>query len=204
MVRIGRLSMAMLGLLFAVFFGRWAQQLFTSSELIHFSVNFPGSERAETMSCCDLGGPWARDREDEWNEYAAGGLLPWGEEGAITVDLGKQALPKRLLQPNYISLSSHWIRNVGVQPYNIGLEMDMCGLDLKWETFETAWDPEEQVFTRALEPGETFNMDWFITVPAETRNQSMICDGVLTIQDAETDTPLSEISIKLINSRAES
>jgi hypothetical protein len=68
-------ALALLGLAFAVGFGMWAQSLFVRSELVHFSVNFPSDGRAETMSCCDLGGPWARDRDPEWNDYAAGGVL---------------------------------------------------------------------------------------------------------------------------------
>jgi hypothetical protein len=203
MARIGRLALGLFGLAFAVLFGRWSQYLFTNSELIHFSVNFPGSARAETMSCCDLGGPWTRGRDPEWNDYAAGGLLPWGEEGAIRIDVGKQGILKRLLQPNFISISSHWLRNVGTRPYRIGLDMDMCDLDLEWETFEAAWDPVQRVSTRAIEPGDTFNMDWFITIPPESRDQSIICDGLLTVLDADTGDPLSEIPIQIINSRAD-
>ena len=67
-------ALALLGLAFAVGFGMWAQSLFVKSELVHFSVNFPSDGRAETMSCCDLGGPWSRDRDPEWDDYAAGGL----------------------------------------------------------------------------------------------------------------------------------
>jgi hypothetical protein len=200
---MGRLSLGVLGFLFATLFGRWSQYLFTNSELIHFSVNFPGTGRAETMACCDLGGPWARERDPQSTDYAAGGLLPWGEEGRIVVDLGKQGLPKRLLQPNFISLSSHWLRNVGTQPYRIKLDMEMCGFELEWETFEAEWDPVTHSSTRAIEPGDTFNADWFIKIPPELRDQAVVCEGQLSVSDAETGASLSELPITIINSRAE-
>lgn len=195
--------LALGGALSAVLFGRWAQSLFTVSELVHFSVNFPSDGRAETMSCCDLGGPWARDRDPDWNAYAAGGVLTWGEEGGIVVDVGRQGLLKRTLQPNLLSLSTHWLRNVGTQPYHIRLDMDLCGMDLEWETFERDWDPATQTSTRAIEPGDTFNMDWYFRVSPEDRDRSVVCAGQLRVYDADTQSLLTELPIQIINSRAD-
>jgi len=195
-------ALALLGLAFAVGFGLWAQSLFVKSELVHFSVNFPSDGRAETMSCCDLGGPWARDRDPDWNDYAAGGVLAYGEEGAIVIDVGQQGLLKRTLQPNYLSISTHWLRNVGTQPYQIKLAMDMCDWDLQWVTFERDWDVEAKVSTRFIDPGDSYNMDWFFTIPAEQRAQATICEGQLDVYDAETDDLLTALPIKIVNSKA--
>ena len=106
MRRTTKWALALLGLGFAIGFGLWAQSLFVKSELMHFSVSFPSDGRAETMSCCDLGGPWARDRDPDWDDYSAGGVLAYGEEGAIVIDVGQQGLLKRALQPNYLSISN--------------------------------------------------------------------------------------------------
>jgi hypothetical protein len=200
-VRAGFLGI--LGFVFAIGFGRWAQSLFTVSELVHFSVNYPSDGRAETMSCCDLGGPWARDRDPNWNEYAAGGLLTWGEEGGIVVDVGRQGLLKRTLQPGFLSLSTHWLRNVGTQPYQIRLDMELCGMELEWETFERDWDPVTRTSTRLIEPGDTFNMDWYFHVPPELRSQGVVCEGELDVYDAQTEALLTALPITIINSRAQ-
>jgi hypothetical protein len=195
-------SLGILGFAGAMGFGWWAQSLFTVSELVHFSVNYPSGGRAETMSCCDLGGPWSRDRDPEWNDYAAGGVLAYGEEGAIVVDVGRQGFLKRTLQPDFVSLSTHWLRNVGTQPYKIGLQMEMCGLELEWVTFERDWDPETRTSTRFVEPGDTFNMDWYFRIPRDMRAQSTVCEGQLTVYDVEADALLTELPIKIINSKA--
>ena len=197
-----RWALALLGLAFAVGFGLWAQSLFVKAELMHFSVNFPSDGRAETMSCCDLGGPWSRDRDPDWNDYAAGGVLAYGEEGAIVIDVGQQGLLKRTLQPNYLSISTHWLRNVGTRPYQIRLAMDMCGWDLQWVTFERDWDPEARVSTRFIDPGDSYNMDWFFTIPKEERAQATICEGQLDVYDAATDDLLTELPIMIVNSNA--
>jgi hypothetical protein len=66
------------GFLFAGFIGLWSKSLFTISESMHISVNFPASENipaGEKMSCCDLGSPWERAFGSEWNEYPSGGVL---------------------------------------------------------------------------------------------------------------------------------
>lgn len=195
-------ALALLGLAFAVGFGLWAQSLFTVSELVHFSVNFPSDGRAETMSCCNVGGPWERDHGADWNDYPAGGLLAYGEEGALVIDVGEQGILKRTLQPNYLSISSHWIRNVGTQPYQIRLDMEMCGMDLKWLTFERDWDPVTKTSTRFIEPGDTYNMDWFFTIPVEDRDQNVICEAQLSVFDAQSDALLTAMPIKIINSKA--
>jgi len=200
--RVGLWSLGVLGLIFAILFGRWSQSLFTVSELMHFSVNFPSEGRAEVMSCCDVGGPWARSRDPSWCDYSPGGLLAYGEEGALVVDVGRQGIIKRLVQPDFESISSHWLRNVGTRPYRIRMEMDLSDLDLEWETFEAAWDPVSKTSTRAIEPGDTFNMDWFFHIPCDMRNRSVISSGTLSIYDAETDLLLSELPIEIVNSRA--
>lgn len=202
MKRLGIYSLALVGFLFAIGFGKWAQSLFTKSELMHFSVNFPSKGRAQTMSCCDVGGPWARTYGDDWNDYPEGGLLAYGEEGALVVDVGQQGLLKQTLQPNLISISSHWLRNVGTQPYRIRLEMEMCELEMNWLTFERDWDQAAQTSTRYIEPGDTYNMDWFFKIPPGQRNQSMICDGELRVIDADSDMILTNLPVQIVNSAA--
>lgn len=202
MKRAGVFSLALVGFLFAIGFGKWSQALFTKSELMHFSVNFPSEGRAQTMSCCDVGGPWARTYGDDWDDYPEGGLLAYGEEGALVVDVGQQGVLKRTLQPNFLSISSHWLRNVGTQPYRIRLEMEMCDLEMEWLTFERDWDQETQTSTRYVEPGDSFNMDWFFTIPPEQRNQSTICDGELRVIDADSDEVLTDLPVQIVNSAA--
>lgn len=206
MKRLSRWILALGGFLFATAFGLWSQTLFTQAESVHFSVNFPsdsGQSGAKTMACCDLGGPWAQIPEQEWEGYPAGGVLVWGTEGCIVLDLGREGRLKRIVQPGFINLSTHWLRNVGVQPYQILLDMDLCGFETEWETHETSWDPLTKTSTRMIEPGEVFNMDWYFHVPEERFNQPIVCQGGLEVFDAETGVSLSKLPINIINSSAQ-
>ena len=201
-----KLLFALGGFLFAVIFGLWAKSLFTISESVHFSVNFPagdGVDASEVMNCCDLGGPWTSLSPEEWFKYPSGGVLVWGREGSVILDVGKEGFLKRVLQPGYINLSSHWIRNVGVKPYQIQLDMDLCGMEMEWETHEASWDPMSKVSTRQIDPGEVFNMDWYFWIPRQDINRSVICEGTLAVHDAQNQDLLSSLPIIIINSRAE-
>ena len=198
--------LALGGFMFATAFGLWSQTLFTAAESVHFSVNFPteaGESGAQTMPCCDLGGPWASIPEQDWEGYPAGGVLVWGTEGCIVLDVGKEGTLKRIFQPGLINLSTHWLRNVGVKPYQIQLEMDLCGFETEWETHEASWDLVTKMSTGMIEPGEVFNMDWYFHIPPEDFNQPVVCKGGLEVFDAETGESLTKLPITIINSRAQ-
>jgi hypothetical protein len=92
---------------------------------------------------------------------------------------------------------------VGVRPYKIRMEMDLCDWDLEWETFEAAWDHTTQSTTRYIQPGKTFNMDWYFHIPEEDFQQPVVCQGQLEIFDAETDQSLTVLPVTILNSRAQ-
>lgn len=198
-------SLGLAGFLFAGFIGMWSKSLFTISESVHISVNFPTSKEVsagEKMNCCDLGSPWERMFGAKWNDYPAGGVLTWGTEGQVLIDIGQEGWLKRITQPQFFNLSSHWIRNVGVKPYKIHLEMDLCDFELEWETPEAAWDQATQSTTRYIEPGKTFNMDWYFDIPPEAIRQAVVCKGQLEVLDAETGDSLTILPIFILNSQA--
>jgi hypothetical protein len=68
--------------------------------------------------------------------------------------------------------------------------------------FERDWDQETQTSTRYIEPGDTYNMDWFFRIKPEHRNQEMICDGELRVIDADSDTILTDLPVQIVNSAA--
>jgi hypothetical protein len=205
MKKIKILISVLVGFGLALLVGLWSQSLFVVSESIHFSVNFPTNPElgAPTLAPSELGGSWSRIPSGDWTGYPAGGLLAYGMEGNILVDVGKEGFLKRTFQPMAVNLSSHWLRNVGIQPYRILLNMNLCEIQLKWQTHETDWDPVSRVSTREIEPGKTFNMDWYFDIPYNKLNQKSICNGSLEVRDAQSNTVLTVLPITLINSLAD-
>jgi hypothetical protein len=156
-----------------------------------------------TLDYKELGGSWARIPAKDWTGYPAGGLLAYGSEGKILVDVGKEGFLKRTFQPMTVNLSSHWLRNVGTRPYRIRLMMNLCEIELKWETHEAAWDPVNKVSTREIDPGKLFNMDWYFDVPFNKLNQKNICNGSLEVRDAQSNSVLTVLPITIVNSLAD-
>ena len=184
------------GLVVTVVAGRWGLGLFTTAEFVHFSVNYPTLPGLELRSMSEIGGPWARD--PKLTRPPPGGLLAFGDEGEVVVDLSRRGWLKSLIQPGTLLLSSHWIRNVGTRSRRIALDMDLCGLDLEWVTFERCWDARTQESTRVLEPGDTYNMDWVVRLPPERRRQDVVCAGRLTVLDAEDRSALAVLPITIL------
>jgi hypothetical protein len=189
-------------LIITIFAGRWAQGLFLESEFVHFSINFPTVEGAESIPLEDLGGPWTMLEENEWDGYPAGGLLVWGREEKIVVDVGKQGIIKHLMQPRDVTLSTHWLRNVGTRPFRIRLDIDMCQIPVEWATFETYWDDITKESTREIIPGSFYNMDWHFKLPPDWKKKNIICEGGIKVLDAESDKLLTFLPIHIINSQS--
>ena len=204
MKKIGTGISVLVGFITALLVGLWSQSLFVVSESVHFSVNFPTNPEvgAPTLDYQELGGTWSRISLKDWAGYPPGGLLAYGTEGKILVDVGKEGVLKRIFQPMSINLSSHWLRNVGTQPYRIGLRMNLCGIDLKWQTHEAEWDPVNKIATREIDPGKLFNMDWYFDIPFYKLNQKTICDGSLEVIDTQSNAVLTVLPIAIVNSLA--
>ncbi len=79
--------------------------------------------------------------------------------------------------------------------------MDLCGFDLEWVTPETGWDQAAHATTRTIQPGKTFNMDWYFHIPPEAMSKNVICRGQLEVLDAETGSSLSILPIVILNTR---
>lgn len=223
-------SLGAAGFLFAIFFGLWARSLTTLSESVHFSVNFPvsagtsspgeSSSSGAEEDCHDAGSPQQglASAGGEQNNPASGGEqenpvsnVRWGKpsaggirgktEGYVLIDLGQESWLKLLIQPRYISLGTHRLRNVGTKPYKIRLEMNLCDLEPEWETSEAAWDQATHASTRYIYPGASFNMGWYVDIPPEVMQQAVICRGNLKVLDAEAGNILTVLPINIFNSR---
>jgi hypothetical protein len=185
---------------FSLSFSLWSKSM-TTIRIVHFG-EFPhqwdiSPGKNELLR---FASPW--NDFGEWKDYPAGGVSTWGTSGNVLVDVGQEGWLKHTLQPNFLNISSHWIRNVGVKPYKIRLEMSLCDFELDWDTPEANWDQATHSTTLYIPPSRTFNMDWNFHIPPEKMQQAVVCKGQLEVFDAETGDSLTVLPITILNSRA--
>jgi hypothetical protein len=147
------------------------------AESVHYSLNFPA------------------------RGYAAGGEGAMGKSGHVIVNVGNTGIIKRLLQPNEVNLSSHWVKNVGDTPRRIRLEAEGVQYPLKWASMERSWDDRTLTLGRRLKPGESVTVDWELTLPRPLPN-GIIVDSRIVVYDADTGERLTAMPIRIVNGAA--
>ncbi len=162
-------------LFLALLFGHYRQTL-SQAESVHFSLNFPAKTVKE-----------------------AGGLGPRGHEGIVFVNLTRVGIFKRLIQPDVVNISSHWIKNVSKRPIRIKIRLVNCDFPVYVSTPEKSWNDSAKTFERKINPGEMISMDWNIVLPSEVLQKRVILNSAVEVIDAEAGQQISYLPIKIIN-----
>jgi hypothetical protein len=128
--------------------------------------------------------------------------LASGEETGLTVDIQDQGLPKRLVQPGRISITSpampldekgapHW-----VQVTTKGFENGKVNFSSRNPSFDNI----SGTFSSEFQPGESVNLTadlQFSHLTAWTK--SSISEGAIVFTDYRTGEALGEVSVRIIN-----
>jgi len=122
-----------------------------------------------------------------------------GKPTTLTIDVNKQGILKRLLNPWVEAMSTHWIINTDNKPHTIRLELRNCTIPVEWEVSAgIPWNPSTKTFEQPIEPGKGIpylGVDWIFHIPPEMRSQSIWYQGGLAVIDANTNETLTFIPI---------
>jgi hypothetical protein len=132
----------------------------------------------------------------------AGGVGAMGKEGVVVVNLANTGLIKRLVQPNVVNLSSHWLRNVGDRPRRVSIEMSGMPYPVRWDSTERTWNETSHAIGRSLAPSSTATVDWFITLPDKLPAADTIVDARIVVRDSETGEQLTVLPLKIVTTAA--
>lgn len=150
----------------------------TDGEAVHYSLNFPA------------------------RGYAAGGIGVSSKEGHLIVNLANTGLIKRILQPNVVNLSSHWVKNVGDRPRRVRFEAEGMPYPLKWASLERSWDERTRSIGRVLAPGDTVTVDWYVTLPDPLPPGDVLVDSRIVVYDADSGERLTALPIRFVRDAA--
>jgi hypothetical protein len=156
----------------------WYRAGISDAESVHFSLNYPAKG---TLS---------------------GGVGAMGKEGVVVVNLANTGFIKRLVQPNVVNLSSHWLRNVGDRPRRVSIEMTGVPYPVRWDSTELTWDETRHAIGRSLPPRSTATVDWYITLPATLPAGDTVLDTTIVVRDSDTGEQLTALPLKIVTTAA--
>jgi len=159
----------------------YAEVVLGPTELVHFWVPFPARvTRPMTVPIPSGGTVFTRP---------------------ILVEVHKQGIFKRAINPWVIGLSTHWLVNVGDRPYRIGLRLVNTTLPVKWEASAgIPWDSESKTFAHPIEPGKMIpelGIDWFFYIPEDVRSLQVWYSGGLVVFDTDSGETLTFLPITI-------
>ncbi|MDH4139896.1 MAG: hypothetical protein OEV43_04930 [Coriobacteriia bacterium] len=163
----------------AIVFAVGSYRQFTQTgESVHFALNYP----AEGQS--------------------AGGLGARGADGYLVVDVARTGLIKKILQPNVINLSTHWLHNAGDTPRRIRVSAEGFGYPIRWESTDKTWNEEQLEIGRTLDPGEDVTVDLFVTLPRPLPPGDVLASGDIVVHDADTGDRLTVFPVRIVRGAA--
>lgn len=124
-----------------------------------------------------------------------------GKIRPVIADLAGNGLPKRILQPGLVRLSSHGLVNKGTKDYNLQFELTDNCLPVNYIVQDSAWDKKNLLLNRPFRPGESLAINIIFDVPKELQNNNIIYEGNLKVFDYQTKEQLALVPIKIINSK---
>lgn len=156
----------------------WYRAAISDAESVHFALNYPASGTA------------------------AGGVGAMGKDGIVVVNLADTGVLKRMVQPNLINLSSHWLRNVGTRPRRVSLEITGTSYPVRWESNEKTWEPATHTIGRSLAPSSTATVDWYIELPDRLPPGDVLVDARILVRDTADMSVLTSLPLKVVKNNA--
>lgn len=129
--------------------------------------------------------------------------LPGDGKTPVVLDINKQGLPKKLLQPGLVTFTSGHgkgdIVNKGKTPINIQFHFfDFPGkVEVK---YSGPYDPATGRILKPIKPGESVSVDLAVQLPKEMRNKALVFTGEIQFFDWQTNKMVGKIPVKVINS----
>lgn len=129
--------------------------------------------------------------------------LPGDGKTPVILDINKQGLPKKLIQPGLVTFSSGHgkgdIVNKGKSP--IFVQLHFFNFPGKVEVnYRGPYDAATGKILKPLKPGEAISLDLGVELPKELRNKTVVFTGEIQFYDWKTNKMVGKIPVKVINS----
>jgi len=123
----------------------------------------------------------------------------------ITYDIADQGIPKRIVQPNQISIASG--HGVGVtndteEPISIQVRAKDFPYDVVITSTDTSFDKESGTFSKPIEVGKGVNISVTFEIPRKNIKENDISNGNIEFINVKSGEVITTQPINIINSNA--
>lgn len=138
------------------------------------------------------------------NESAAFNVALSGKGAkAITFDVAKEGLPKKIAQPGKISISTGHgagIKNDTKEEIALQVKAEGFPYDVQVTSTDTSFNAETGEFSKALKPGSAANLSLILDIPRNKLSHNKINTGNLKFTDGKSGKVIAQIPVNIINS----
>ncbi|HBI05323.1 MAG TPA: hypothetical protein DDY49_15000 [Paenibacillaceae bacterium] len=132
--------------------------------------------------------------------------VPGNSTKEVVLDINDQGLPKKLIQPGMVTISSgHGKGNLvyeGKKPAFI--QFKFSNFPGKVEVrYRGPYDEKTGRILKPIKPGDSISIDFGVELPADVRKQAVVFIGEIQLMDWKTNKLIGTIPVKIINSKYE-
>lgn len=120
----------------------------------------------------------------------------------VMLDIANQGLPKRLLQPGQVLISTYALRNEGKEP--LPLYIEAMGFDggVTLESGPAGFEKIAGQISRTVEPQKSIPLKVRVSISAVDPDKHCQTAGIIRITDSRNGSVVGEVPVLVINSAA--
>lgn len=130
--------------------------------------------------------------------------VPGNSAKTIVLDINQQGLPKKLIQPGMVTISSGHGKGDLVYKGNkpAFIQFHFYNFPGKVEVrYRGPYDEKTGRILKPFKPGDSISVDFGVELPAEVRNQAVVFTGEIQLIDWKSNKMIGKIPVKVINSK---
>jgi hypothetical protein len=124
----------------------------------------------------------------------------------VLLNIAEQGLPKKLIQPNRISISSGHgggIINRGNESLWVKVQTEGFLGKVQLESKDPSFNHETGVFSRPLKPNQSFNLAVNLTIPKGKLKGHTVTEGNIKLINSKDESLIGNIPVRIINSETD-
>lgn len=122
----------------------------------------------------------------------------------VLVNIAEQGLPKKILQPHRILITSGHsggITNRGKEPLLVKVQLEGFKGEVLLKSTDQSFNSQTGMLTRPLKENQSFNLEVEFNLPKESIKECEVNKGNIIFLNSKTGTVIGNVPVKIINDK---